>query len=53
MLIGSLWGVSLEIAMLALRRAHDAAVVQPFRSGEEAWLWTMATLMARRDGAGQ
>ncbi len=38
--------------MLALRRAHDAAAVQPFRSGEEAWLWTMATLMARRDGAG-
>jgi len=25
--------------------------VQPFRSAEEAWLWTMAALVARRDGA--
>src|SRR5258707_6639551 len=24
---------------------------QPFRSAEEAWLWTMAALRARRDGA--
>ena len=24
---------------------------QPFRSAEEAWLWTMAALKARRDGA--
>ncbi len=24
---------------------------QPFRSAEEAWLWTMAALMARREGA--
>ncbi|WP_426959280.1 hypothetical protein [Muricoccus radiodurans] len=24
---------------------------QPFRSAEEAWLWTMAALVARRDGA--
>jgi hypothetical protein len=23
-----------------------------FRSGEEAWFWTMATVLARRDGAG-
>lgn len=23
----------------------------PFRSAEEAWFWTMAALMARRDGA--
>lgn len=23
----------------------------PFRSAEEAWLWTMAALVARRDGA--
>jgi hypothetical protein len=27
--------------------------VVPFRSGEEAWFWTMAALMARRDGAGE
>jgi hypothetical protein len=25
--------------------------VRPFRSAEEAWLWTMAALRARRDGA--
>ena len=25
--------------------------VQPFRSAEEAWIWTMAGLIARRDGA--
>ncbi len=24
---------------------------QPFGSGEDAWLWTMAALIARRDGA--
>ena len=24
---------------------------EPFRSAEEAWFWTMAALMARRDGA--
>jgi hypothetical protein len=24
---------------------------EPFRSAEEAWLWTMAALIARRDGA--
>jgi hypothetical protein len=25
--------------------------VQPFANAEEAWLWTMAALIARRDGA--
>ena len=24
---------------------------QPFRDAEEAWFWTMAALMARREGA--
>ncbi len=24
---------------------------EPFRSAEEAWFWTMAALIARRDGA--
>jgi hypothetical protein len=24
---------------------------EPFRSAEEAWFWTMAALMARREGA--
>jgi hypothetical protein len=42
----------------ACRRAPGGAVrlvaparTQPFRSAEEAWFWTMAALMARRDGA--
>ena len=38
--------------MLALRRTHDPGVAIPFRSAEEAWLWTSAVLVARRDGAG-
>ena len=38
--------------MLALRRAHADPAIQPFRSAEQAWLWTMAILLARRDGAG-
>jgi hypothetical protein len=25
--------------------------VQPFRSAEDAWIWTMTALVARRDGA--
>jgi hypothetical protein len=28
-----------------------AARTDPFRSAEEAWFWTMAALVARRDGA--
>ena len=36
-------------------RGHPAGEfagrTQPFRSAEEAWLWTMAALRARRDGA--
>ena len=27
------------------------ATIIPFHSGEEAWFWTMAALMARQDGA--
>ncbi len=38
--------------MLALRRIHDPDLALPFRSAEEAWLWTMEALLARRDGAG-
>lgn len=38
--------------MLALRRSHDPETAMPFHNAEEAWLWTMATLLARRDGAG-
>ena len=37
--------------MLALRRLHTDAATRPFRTAEQAWIWTMATLLARRDGA--
>lgn len=30
---------------------RDASAGMPFRSGEEAWFWTMAALAARREGA--
>jgi len=32
-------------------RYASMAAAEPFRSAEEAWLWTMAALIARRDGA--
>lgn len=32
-------------------RLRSAARPQPFHSADEAWLWTMAALVARRDGA--
>jgi len=40
----------------APRAAHapryvSLAAAEPFRSAEEAWFWTMAALIARRDGA--
>jgi hypothetical protein len=31
--------------------AASARRIEPFRSAEEAWFWTMAALMARREGA--
>ncbi len=37
----------------SIRAAHRVALserTQPFRSAEEAWLWTMGALIARRDG---
>jgi len=33
------------------RTLAGAVPVQPFSNAEEAWLWTMAALQARRDGA--
>ena len=41
----------------ALRRPAEAVPYsaikdsEPFRSAEDAWIWTMSTLAARRDGA--
>jgi hypothetical protein len=32
-------------------QARNGREVQPFDSAEQAWLWTMAALTARRDGA--
>jgi hypothetical protein len=32
-------------------RADPRRRCEPFRDAEEAWLWTMAALMARREGA--
>ncbi len=31
--------------------ARPGPEVQPFRSAEDAWLWTMAAMIARREGA--
>jgi hypothetical protein len=30
---------------------HTGRHTEPFRNAEEAWFWTMAALMARREGA--
>lgn len=40
-------------APLAARTPRFAALAksEPFATGEEAWFWTMAALIARRDGA--
>ncbi len=32
------------------RKPNPLRRVEPFRSAEQAWLWTMAALAARRDG---
>lgn len=32
-------------------RFTSITAAEPFRSAEEAWFWTMAALIARRDGA--
>ena len=33
------------------RKPRPAAAAEPFRSAEQAWLWTMAALLARHAGA--
>ena len=38
--------------MYLVSHRTDIPVTTPFCSGEEAWFWTMATITARRDGAG-
>ena len=39
------------LAAPATPASFSTETTQPFRSAEEAWLWTMAALMARREGA--
>jgi hypothetical protein len=38
--------------VLTLSFRCDGPATIPFHGGEEAWFWTMATILARRDGAG-
>ncbi len=38
--------------MLRMSQQIETSDAAPFRSGEEAWFWAMAALLARRDGAG-
>jgi hypothetical protein len=38
--------------MLTMFQQFETPAATPFRSGEEAWFWTMAAILARRDGAG-
>jgi len=39
------------IGMTTRAPMHLQRPTEPFRSAEEAWFWTMAALIARRDGA--
>ena len=55
---GSAPGAGADATCRATRAAQAAAAggrpgrtVTPFRDADEAWFWTMAALMARRDGA--
>lgn len=41
----------LSPAPAAPRRLSHSAAPEPFRSADEAWFWTMAALVARREGA--
>ena len=42
-------GAGVRIAVGGGARPHQR--LQPFATAEEAWMWTMAALRARRDGA--
>ena len=39
------------VAIAGRNQIRHAPDLQPFRNAEEAWLWTMAALIARREGA--
>src|SRR5580658_3317523 len=43
--------VQVRVARSLAPAGRPGIPVRPFRSAEEAWLWTMAALQARRDGA--
>jgi hypothetical protein len=40
-----------QISAMPRGQAHAIPHAQPFDSAESAWLWTMAALIARREGA--
>ena len=42
---------ALTMPHAALPPSRTGQAPQPFNSAEEAWFWTMAALVARRDGA--
>ena len=44
-------GVQARVIRSAKSTPRPPVPMRPFRSAEEAWLWTMAALQARRDGA--
>ncbi len=48
---GGLAGRRVKAGSEIATRALGGPETQPFRDAEEAWLWTMAALTARRDGA--
>jgi hypothetical protein len=43
--------VQVRVTPSVASAGRPAIPMRPFRSAEEAWLWTMAALQARRDGA--
>ena len=44
-------GIARSIASYPGKAPVPCPRAEPFRSAEEAWLWTMGALVARRDGA--
>jgi hypothetical protein len=45
------WGTPPEKLVIAGHQLGPLRRTEPFRDAEEAWMWTMAALMARREGA--
>ncbi len=45
--------IAARATSLKSAEAFRTPATEPFRSAEQAWLWTMAALMARRNGTGR